>query len=154
MVDPIVIVIAREEVESQDISRALSMLKAPLSTPETAKHRFFVFLEASVLPDNMLVNFGLQDAYFLGTLSSRVHVAWTLAAGGTLGIMIPPSVPLVIYAILTQESIGKLFMAAVLPGIIAMLGYMLVVRIVVTLDPRAGPAGARVEWNDRLRATL
>jgi len=77
-----------------------------------------------------------------------------LAAGGTLGIMIPPSVPLVIYAILTQESIGKLFMAAVLPGIIAMLGYMLVVRIVVTLDPRAGPAGVRVAWNDRLRSTL
>jgi len=77
-----------------------------------------------------------------------------LAAGGTLGIMIPPSVPLVIYAILTQESIGKLFMAAVVPGIIAMLGYMLVVRIVVTLNPRAGPAGARVDWPDRLRATV
>ena len=77
-----------------------------------------------------------------------------LAAGGTLGIMIPPSVPLVIYAILTQESIGKLFMAAVLPGIIAMLGYMLVVRIVVTLNPRAGPAGARSPWGERLRSTL
>ncbi len=74
-----------------------------------------------------------------------------LAAGGTLGIMIPPSVPLVIYAILTQESIGKLFMAAVLPGIIAMLGYMLVVQIVVTLDPKAGPAGPRVPWPQRLR---
>ncbi len=65
-----------------------------------------------------------------------------LAAGGTLGIMIPPSVPLVIYAILTQESIGKLFMAAVIPGVIAMLGYMLVIRIIVTLKPSAGPAGA------------
>jgi tripartite ATP-independent transporter DctM subunit len=75
-----------------------------------------------------------------------------LAAGGTLGIMIPPSVPLVIYAILTQESIGKLFMAAVLPGIIAMIGYMLVVKIVVTLRPDAGPAGARVPWTERLRA--
>jgi tripartite ATP-independent transporter DctM subunit len=77
-----------------------------------------------------------------------------LAAGGTLGIMIPPSVPLVIYAILTQESIGKLFMAAVLPGIIAMLGYMLVVRIVVTLYPKAGPAGERSHWGERLRSTL
>jgi len=77
-----------------------------------------------------------------------------LAAGGTLGIMIPPSVPLVIYAILTQESIGKLFMAAVIPGLIAMLGYMLVVRIVVTLNPRAGPAGERVAWIERLRSTL
>ncbi len=74
-----------------------------------------------------------------------------LAAGGTLGIMIPPSVPLVIYAILTQESIGKLFMAAVLPGIIAMLGYMLVIRIIVGLNPGAGPAGPVVPWGARLR---
>jgi len=75
-----------------------------------------------------------------------------LAAGGTLGIMIPPSVPLVIYAILTQESIGKLFMAAVLPGVIAMLGYMLVIKIIVTLKPEAGPAGPRVGWGERLKA--
>ena len=77
-----------------------------------------------------------------------------LAAGGTLGIMIPPSVPLVIYAILTQESIGKLFMAAILPGIIAMLGYMLVVQIVVTLSPAAGPAGPRVAWPERFRCLV
>jgi tripartite ATP-independent transporter DctM subunit len=77
-----------------------------------------------------------------------------LAAGGTLGIMIPPSVPLVIYAILTQESIGKLFMAAVLPGIIAMLGYMLVIKIIVTLKPDAGPAGPRASWARRLKALL
>jgi tripartite ATP-independent transporter DctM subunit len=63
-------------------------------------------------------------------------------------------VPLVIYAILTQESIGKLFMAAVLPGIIAMLGYMLVVQIVVRLKPGSGPAGPRVGWSERLRSTL
>ncbi len=78
----------------------------------------------------------------------------TLAAAGTLGIMIPPSVPLVIYAVLTQESIGKLFMAAVIPGLIAMLGYMLVIRIVVTLDPKAGPAGEKHSWADRASATL
>lgn len=75
-----------------------------------------------------------------------------LAAGGTLGIMIPPSVPLVIYAILTQESIGKLFMAAVLPGIIAMIGYMLVIKIIVTMNPAAGPAGPRASWAKRLKA--
>ncbi len=77
-----------------------------------------------------------------------------LAAGGTLGIMIPPSVPLVIYAILTQESIGKLFVAAVIPGLIAMIGYMIVVRIVVTLNPSAGPAGPRVGWSERMKALL
>ena len=77
-----------------------------------------------------------------------------LAAGGTLGIMIPPSVPLVIYAVLTQESIGKLFMAAIIPGLLAMLGYMLVIRIVVTLKPEAGPAGARVPLATSLRSLL
>lgn len=78
----------------------------------------------------------------------------TLAAAGTLGIMIPPSVPLVIYAVLTQESIGKLFMAAVVPGLIAMTGYMLVIRILVTLDPKSGPAGSKHSWTERLTATL
>jgi tripartite ATP-independent transporter DctM subunit len=77
-----------------------------------------------------------------------------LAAGGTLGIMIPPSVPLVIYAILTQESIGKLFMAAILPGIIAMLGYMLVVSIVVHINPKAGPAGPAASWSEKLTSLL
>ena len=67
--------------------------------------------------------------------------------------MIPPSVPLVIYAILTQESIGKLFMAAVLPGLIAMVGYMIVVRILVTWRPAMGPAGARVAWPERLKSS-
>ncbi len=75
-----------------------------------------------------------------------------LAAGGTLGILIPPSVPLVIYAILTQESIGKLFMAAVIPGVIAMLGYMAVVRLYVVLRPGSGPAGPVVPWPEKLRA--
>jgi hypothetical protein len=51
---------------------------------ETAKHRFFVFLDASVLPDNRLVNIASSDAYLLGVLSSRIHVDWALAVGGTL----------------------------------------------------------------------
>ncbi len=91
----------------------------------------------------------LKRAKYSGALSTGA-----LAAGGTLGIMIPPSVPLVIYAILTQESIGKLFMAAVLPGIIAMIGYMIVIKIVVTLNPAAGPAGPRVAWPERMKALL
>ena len=63
---------------------ALAGLRRYIATVETSKHRFFVFLDDSVLPDNMLVNFALEDAYFLGVLSSRIHVAWALAAGGTL----------------------------------------------------------------------
>ena len=78
----------------------------------------------------------------------------TLAAGGTLGILNPPSVPLVIYAILTQESIGKLFVAAVIPGLLAMIGYMIVVQVIVRWKPESGPAGARTAWSERLRALL
>ena len=55
-----------------------------LVTAETMKHRIFQFLDASILPDNMLVAIGTDDAYHLGVLSSHVHVVWTLAAGGTL----------------------------------------------------------------------
>jgi len=91
----------------------------------------------------------LRKAGYAGSLATGA-----LAAGGTLGIMIPPSVPLVIYGILTQESIGKLFMAAVIPGIIAMIGYMIVVRLVVGLNPSAGPAGPRAPWPERLRALV
>lgn len=78
----------------------------------------------------------------------------TIAAGGTLGILIPPSVPLIIYAVLTQESIGKLFMAAVIPGVIATVGYMIVIRLVVTLNPSAGPAGERMGLRQRLTALI
>jgi C4-dicarboxylate transporter, DctM subunit len=63
----------------------------------------------------------------------------TLAAGGTLGILIPPSVPLVIYAILTEQNIAKLFAAAMVPGIIAMLGYMLAIAVYVRLVPGHAP---------------
>jgi C4-dicarboxylate transporter, DctM subunit len=63
----------------------------------------------------------------------------TLAAGGTLGILIPPSVPLVIYAILTEQNIAKLFAAAMVPGIIAMLSYMLAIGIYVRLKPGHAP---------------
>ena len=64
----------------------------------------------------------------------------TLAAGGTLGIQLPPSIVLVIYAILTEQNISKLFAAAVIPGIIAMIGYMVAVAIYVRLFPGHAPA--------------
>jgi C4-dicarboxylate transporter, DctM subunit len=63
----------------------------------------------------------------------------TLAAGGTLGILIPPSVPLVIYAILTEQNIAKLFAAAMIPGLIAMLGYMVAIGIYVRWVPGHAP---------------
>jgi tripartite ATP-independent transporter DctM subunit len=63
----------------------------------------------------------------------------TLAAGGTLGILIPPSVPLVIYAILAEQNIAKLFAAAMIPGLIAMVGYMIAIAIYVRLVPGHAP---------------
>jgi len=75
----------------------------------------------------------------------------SLAAGGTLGILIPPSVVLVVYAILTEQSIGKLFLAAMVPGILAALGYMLAIAIVVRFDPAAGPAAPKASFATRLK---
>ncbi|SHI31488.1 TRAP transporter large permease [Wenxinia saemankumensis] len=76
----------------------------------------------------------------------------TLAAGGTLGILIPPSVILVIYAILTEQNIANLFLAAVVPGILAAIGYMIAIAIHVRVNP--GSAGTRppVPMADRFRA--
>jgi tripartite ATP-independent transporter DctM subunit len=69
----------------------------------------------------------------------------TLAAGGTLGILIPPSVPLVIYAILTEQNIAKMFAAAMLPGLIAMVGYMIAIAIYVRVVPGQAPDKEEVE---------
>jgi hypothetical protein len=67
-----------------ELRPALEGLSRYIATVETTKHRVFQFLDSSILPDNMLVNIALEDAFFLGVLSSRIHVIWTLAAGGTL----------------------------------------------------------------------
>lgn len=64
----------------------------------------------------------------------------TLAAGGTLGILVPPSVPLVIYAILAEQNIAKLFAAAMVPGLIAMIGYLIAIAIYVRVVPGHAPA--------------
>jgi hypothetical protein len=64
---------------------ALVGLSRYIATVETSKHRFFTFLDQSILPDNMLVNIALEDGYFLGLLSSQIHGSWALAQGGILG---------------------------------------------------------------------
>ena len=69
----------------------------------------------------------------------------TLAAGGTLGILVPPSVPLVIYAILTEQNIAKVFAAAMLPGLIAMVGYMIAIAVYVRLVPGHAPEKTEAE---------
>lgn len=78
----------------------------------------------------------------------------TLATGGTLGILIPPSVPLVVYAILTEQNIAKLFAAAVVPGVLAMLGYIVVLALVARRQPELAPTSERVPMADRWLSLL
>ncbi|MGB7318647.1 MAG: TRAP transporter large permease [Planktotalea sp.] len=73
-----------------------------------------------------------------------------LAAGGTLGILIPPSVILVIYAILAEQNIEKLFIAALIPGILAAIGYMIAISIWVRAYPNSAAVKDRVAWPERL----
>ena len=76
----------------------------------------------------------------------------TLAAGGTLGILIPPSLILVIYGVITEQSIGKLFLAALVPGIIATLGYSIAIGVYVRLKPESGPVVPAAPFRERLRS--
>jgi C4-dicarboxylate transporter, DctM subunit len=78
--------------------------------------------------------------------------AGVIAAGGTLGIMIPPSTILVIYGIVTETHIGKLFAAGVLPGLLCAAMMMGAVAFITWRDPSAGPAGERSSWRDRWAA--
>jgi len=75
-----------------------------------------------------------------------------IAAGGTLGILIPPSTLMVIYGVMTETSIGKLFAAGVLPGLLATLLLCLAVLWITWRDPNAGPRGERSTWGQRLEA--
>ncbi len=75
-----------------------------------------------------------------------------IASGGTLGILIPPSTILVIYGIITETDIGRLFVAGILPGIVAIACLCMAVVFVTWRDPAAGPAAKRFTWKQRLRA--
>src|SRR4051794_14448271 len=75
-----------------------------------------------------------------------------IAAGGTLGIMIPPSTVFAVYGIITQQDIGKLFVAGVLPGLLAVAMYMLTITIIGVARPGFLPEGQRSTWRERLTA--
>ncbi|SSY79878.1 TRAP transporter large permease [Alcaligenes faecalis] len=83
---------------------------------------------------------------------SRALASGSIAAGGALGILIPPSIVMVVYAILTEQSIGKMFAAGILPGLLAIIFYLLAVRWTIWRDPNAGPPGERMSWKERLLA--
>ena len=78
--------------------------------------------------------------------------AGSIAAGGTLGILIPPSIVLVIYGLITESNIGALFMAGIIPGLLGILGYTMAVQAVTRLWPWLGPPAERTGWPERWRA--
>ncbi|WP_346910898.1 TRAP transporter large permease [uncultured Roseibium sp.] len=88
--------------------------------------------------------FGYSDALATGSI----------AAGGTLGFLIPPSTGFVLYAILTEESIGQLFMAGILPGILLTAFFMIAVGLITLVDPEAGRPGEAVPFARRFTALL
>lgn len=80
--------------------------------------------------------------------------AAVIATGGGLGILIPPSIIMVLYAVLTEQFVQDMFVAAILPGLMATVLYMMAVRLVVSRRPEAGPAAPRVSWAGRWRLTV
>jgi len=101
----------------------------------------------------------LATAATMGTVAlpemKRYKYATTLAvgsvaAGGTIGILIPPSTILIIYGILTEQSISKLFFAGLLPGVLSILYYLIVIYILTLKDPNLGPAGPRSSLRERI----
>ena len=104
-------------------SMATSATMAQVSVPEMRKH-------------------GYADSLAAGSI----------AAGGTLGILIPPSVILVLYGIITATDIGSLFIAGIVPGLVGLLLYLVAVRTITWISPEMGPPGPRADWSQRLRA--
>jgi len=78
--------------------------------------------------------------------------AGVIAAGGTLGAMIPPSVFLLLYGLITEQNVAKLFMAGVIPGILGMSLYAIVIQIIAFRRPEAMPAGRRASWGERFHS--
>lgn len=78
--------------------------------------------------------------------------AGSIACGGTLGILIPPSTPMVIYAVFAEESVGKLFMGGFLPGILLTLLFIAVIYIWVKISPTTGPRGPQTTWKEKFGA--
>ena len=91
----------------------------------------------------------LRRAGYAGSLATGA-----LAAGGTFGILIPPSIVLVIYAVLAEQNIAKMFTAAIVPGILAALGYMVVIAIQVRVNPKLAGTVERATKRERIDALL
>lgn len=83
--------------------------------------------------------FNYQDSFAVGTV----------AAGGTIGMLIPPSTGMIIYGILTEVDVAKMFVGGILPGILTIFVYFVVIATVIRVNPKAGPPGDRTGWPDR-----
>ena len=103
----------------------------------------------------------LATAATMGTVSlpemkrykyAETLAAGSIAAGGTIGILIPPSVVLIIYGVLVEVSIAELFFAGVIPGLISLLYYVIAIHIWTRINPNVGPPGPRVKFGDKVRA--
>lgn len=77
----------------------------------------------------------------------------SILAGATLGPMIPPSVPFIIYGVICQESVGRLFIAGIIPGAMLAVGFIVVIAVMCRVNPRMGPAGERSGWKEKLKST-
>jgi tripartite ATP-independent transporter DctM subunit len=83
---------------------------------------------------------------------SQSLAAGTIAAGGTLGILIPPSIIMVVYGILTQTNIGDLFVAGVVPGLLGLVLYLIVIRLIAACNPAEAPRGDSTGWAERWKS--
>ncbi len=81
---------------------------------------------------------------------SRVLSTGVVASAGCLGCLIPPSVPLIVYGIITEQSIGKLFLASIIPGVLAALSFLLIIYGWSRKNPLLGPPGKRSSWRERM----
>ena len=81
-------------------------------------------------------------------------VVGSLAGGGTLGILIPPSIILIVYRVLAEESIGALYMAGVIPGLLLTLLFMTVIAVIALAKPSLAPREPAIAWREKLRLSL
>jgi C4-dicarboxylate transporter, DctM subunit len=134
-----------------------------------AAHTFVGHLRGGLAMATVIAcgGFGAICGSSIATSATMTHVAYpsmrdhgysdalaagSIAAGGTLGILIPPSTIMVIYGIITDTSIGKLFAAGVLPGLVAIVLLCVAVQYMTWRDPAAGPRAERAPWGERLAA--
>jgi tripartite ATP-independent transporter DctM subunit len=80
----------------------------------------------------------------------RVLSTGIVAAAGTLGCLIPPSVPLIVYGIITEQSIGKLFLASLIPGILVAFFFLMIIYVWCRINPSLGPKGEKSSWKERI----